>query len=66
MITDVRVSEELNAQFHNEFLKAVSDKLNVSFSMFVLKSDVWPLNLSTTSSFVLPKQLISCTQYVNI
>ncbi|XP_026819284.1 cullin-2-like [Rhopalosiphum maidis] len=66
MITDVRVSEGLNAQFQNEFPKAVSDKLNVSFSTYVLKSDVWPLNLSTTSSFVLPKQLIPYTQYFEV
>ncbi|XP_025190346.1 cullin-2-like [Melanaphis sacchari] len=65
MLIDIRVSKGLNAQFHNEFLEAASDKLNVSFSTYVLRSDVWPLNSSTTS-FVLPKQLISCTQHFEV
>ncbi|XP_025190371.1 cullin-2-like [Melanaphis sacchari] len=37
-----------------------------SFSTCVLKSDVWPLNLTTASSFVLPKQLIPYTQYFEV
>jgi len=65
MITDIRVCEVLNAEFHNEFLIRINDKLNVSFSMHVLQTKIWSFSLSM-SSFVAPKQLIPCTQYVNI
>jgi len=65
MFTDIRVSEGLNAKFHNEFLKP-TDKLNVSFSMYVLQTGAWPLGLSTVPSFVIPRQLIPCIQHVNI
>jgi len=65
MFTDIRVSEGLNEKFHNEFLKP-TDKLNVSFSMYVLQTGAWPLGSSIVSSFVIPQQLIPCLQYVNI
>ncbi|CAH1713143.1 cullin-2 isoform X2 [Aphis gossypii] len=62
MFTDIRVSEGLNAKFHNEFLKP-TDELNVTFSMYVLQTGAWPLGSSIVSSFVIPKQLIPCIQY---
>lgn len=65
MFTDIRVSEGLNAKFHNEFLKP-ENKLDVSFSMYVLQTGAWPLGSSPVSSFVIPKQLIPCIQYVSI
>lgn len=65
MFTDIRVSEGLNAKFHNEFLKP-TDELNVTFSMYVLQTGAWPLGSSIVSSFVIPKQLIPCIQYVSI
>lgn len=65
MFTDIRVSEGLNAKFHNEFLKP-TENLNVSFSMYVLQTGAWPLGSSIVSSFVIPQQLIPCIQYVNI
>lgn len=65
MFTDIRVSEGLNTKFHNEFLKA-GEELNVSFSIYVLQTGAWPLGSSPVSSFVIPKQLIPCIQYVGI
>lgn len=65
MFTDIRVSEGLNAKFHNEFLKP-ENKLDVTFSMYVLQTGAWPLGSSAVSSFVIPKQLIPCIQYVSI
>lgn len=65
MFTDIRVSEGLNTKFHNEFLKS-GDELNISFSMYVLQTGAWPLGSSPVSSFVIPKQLIPCIQYVSI
>lgn len=65
MFTDIRVSEGLNEKFLNEFLKS-GDELNVSFSMYVLQTGAWPLGTSPVSSFFIPKQLISCIQYVSI
>ncbi|KAL4149405.1 hypothetical protein QTP88_003363 [Uroleucon formosanum] len=62
MFTDIRVSEGLNAKFHNEFLKP-TENLNVSFSMYVLQTGAWPLGSSIVSSFVIPQQLIPCIQY---
>ncbi|XP_060845005.1 cullin-2-like [Rhopalosiphum padi] len=62
MFTDIRVSEGLNTQFHNEFLKEKKlKKLDFSFSTYVLQTGAWPLTLTTESSFVIPKQL---TAYV--
>lgn len=65
MFTDIRVSEGLNTKFHNEFLKS-GDELGVTFSMYVLQTGAWPLGSSVVSSFVIPKQLIPCIQYVSI
>ncbi|VVC31679.1 Cullin, N-terminal,Cullin, conserved site,Cullin repeat-like-containing domain,Cullin homology,Cullin [Cinara cedri] len=62
MFTDIRVSEGLNAKFHNEFLKT-GEELNISFSMYVLQTGAWPLGSSVVSSFVIPKELIPCMQY---
>lgn len=62
MFTDIRVSEGLNSKFHSEFLKP-TDKLSVSFSMYVLQTGAWPLGSSIVSSFVIPQQLIPCIQY---
>ncbi|XP_025190388.1 cullin-2-like [Melanaphis sacchari] len=63
MFTDIRISEELNTQFHNEFLKeAKLDNLNSSFSAFVLQTGAWPLSLPTDSSIVIPKQIMACVQ----
>lgn len=67
MFTDIRLSEGLNRQFQNEFLKGSKlEKLNFSFSAYVLQNGAWPLTLTTASSIVIPKQLTSCIQNVNI
>lgn len=65
MFTDIRVSEGLNAKFHNEFLKS-GDELSVNFSMYVLQTGAWPLGSSPVSSFAIPSQLIPCMQYVSM
>lgn len=67
MFTDIRVSEGLNTQFHNEFLKEKKlKKLDFSFSTYVLQTGAWPLTLTTESSFVIPKQLTAYVENVNI
>lgn len=66
MFTDIRVSEGLNTKFHNEFLKPENDLFNVTFSMYVLQTGAWPLGPSSTSSFLIPRQLVPCIHYVSI
>lgn len=65
MLTDIVVSEGLNAKFHAELLKTGED-LNISFSLYVLQTGVWPLRSSVVQSFVIPKQLVPCIQNVCI
>lgn len=66
MLVDINLSEELMKVFHNEFLKSES-KLNINFSVNVLKTTIWPLTLlSVSSSFCIPKQLLPCVENVNI
>lgn len=67
MFTDTRVSEGLNQQFQNEFLKEYKlEKLNFSFSAYILQNGSWPLTLTTAPSIIIPKQLASCIQNVII
>lgn len=65
MIDDVKISEELTENFYSEFLKS-ENRLNVGFSVSVLRTENWPLGLSSVSSFRIPKQLTPCIQYVSI
>lgn len=65
MFTDIRLSEGLNTKFHNEFLQP-ENKLDITFSMYVLQTGAWPLGLSPLSSFEIPKQLIPCIQNVSV
>lgn len=65
MFTDIRLSEELNTEFQRECVKDTKDELNISFSANVLQTGAWCLILPT-KSFVIPEQLITCSQNVII
>lgn len=65
MFSDIKLSEKLNTEFHNKFLKN-EDQLNFTFSMNVLKTGSWPLESTTVTPFIIPNQLVPCIQLVSI
>lgn len=65
MFNDIKVSEELNTKFHNEFPKN-EDQLKINFSTYVLQTGAWNFLSLSVTPFVIPNQLIPCVQHVSI